>query len=47
MSAPIVKVRDLVKDFQVTRGRGGPPAVLPTHRPSRRKDGELGTNLAP
>ena len=28
MSAPIVKVRDLVKDFRVTRGRGGPPAVL-------------------
>ena len=28
MSGPIVKVRDLVKDFHVTRGRGGPPAVL-------------------
>ena len=28
MSGPIVKVRDLVKEFQVTRGRGGPPAVL-------------------
>jgi oligopeptide/dipeptide ABC transporter ATP-binding protein len=24
----IVQVRDLVKEFQVTRGRGGPPAVL-------------------
>ncbi|MCC6717636.1 MAG: ATP-binding cassette domain-containing protein [Acetobacteraceae bacterium] len=28
MNAPIVRVRDLVKEFQVTRGRGGPPAVL-------------------
>jgi len=28
MSEPIVKVRDLTKDFQVTRGRGGPPALL-------------------
>ena len=24
--APIIRVRDLVKEFNVTRGRGGPPA---------------------
>jgi len=28
MTAPIIQVRDLVKDFHVTRGRGGPPAIL-------------------
>jgi oligopeptide/dipeptide ABC transporter ATP-binding protein len=28
MSEPIIRVRDLVKDFQVTKGRGGPPALL-------------------
>ncbi|MCX7376279.1 MAG: ATP-binding cassette domain-containing protein [Alphaproteobacteria bacterium] len=26
--APIIQVRDLVKEFNVTRGRGGPPAIL-------------------
>jgi oligopeptide/dipeptide ABC transporter ATP-binding protein len=25
---PIIRVRDLLKEFHVTRGRGGPPAVL-------------------
>jgi oligopeptide/dipeptide ABC transporter ATP-binding protein len=28
MNDPIVRVRNLTKDFHVTRGRGGPPAVL-------------------